>query len=248
MTEVVYFILADADPKCIKIGHTKRPIKLRMSVLQSWSPYNLSLIGIIPGGRSLEAQIHQRFAKHYKCGEWFNAADELMQFIKKQCPNFEWVSGLERIGVTRNSRHNPITEGKRGSISDIKEVLELYNSGLTLQDIGNKFNVTRERVRQFLNIHGVNTKRRCPSQDSEEINIIEDSDTGMYNFKTWLKEMQKEIDENGVVLEAVCKRANIKSQTVRNWRKTPPNTIQMMQRFEKAIREEKASMERLRDK
>lgn len=60
----------------------------------------------------------------------------------------------------------------------------------------------------------------------------------MYNFKIWLKEMQKEIDRNGIVLESVCKRANIKSQTVRNWRSAVPNTVEMMERFEKAIRDE----------
>lgn len=50
--------------------------------------------------------------------------------------------------------------------------------------------------------------------------------------------MQKEIDRNGIVLESVCKRANIKSQTVRNWRSAVPNTVEMMERFEKAIRDE----------
>lgn len=75
----IYFIQAESGGP-VKIGTSTDP-ESRLSGLQVGSLENLRIIGKMNGGRSVEAEIHKRFARHHLRGEWFSDATDLMEFI-----------------------------------------------------------------------------------------------------------------------------------------------------------------------
>jgi hypothetical protein len=75
---VVYFIRAQRGR--VKIGTTTK-LGSRMRSLRTMSPDPIELLAVIPGGRSIEAQLHTRFARHRKHGEWFDAHPDLLEYI-----------------------------------------------------------------------------------------------------------------------------------------------------------------------
>jgi hypothetical protein len=79
VNRLVYFI-QPAGGGLIKIGVAARP-KQRLYHLQTGSPVELRLVGTLPGGQPLEAELHQRFAEHRVRGEWFEPTAELLSLI-----------------------------------------------------------------------------------------------------------------------------------------------------------------------
>jgi T5orf172 domain len=74
---VVYFIKS-AD--LIKIGYTG-DLTERVRTLQVNNPTIVEVLKTIPGGYQEERQLHKQFAHLNKTGEWFYAAQELLDFI-----------------------------------------------------------------------------------------------------------------------------------------------------------------------
>jgi len=74
---IVYFIRSG---DLIKIGYTS-DLEERKSTLQTNNPTIIEVLKTIPGGRPEEQQLHEKFAKLNKTGEWFYAAQELLDFI-----------------------------------------------------------------------------------------------------------------------------------------------------------------------
>jgi hypothetical protein len=75
----VYFIQSETNQ--IKIGFTRCTVTSRLEALQVGSPHKLSVVGFVPGTKSLERTIQRRF-QHLRCvGEWFTASKELVDFI-----------------------------------------------------------------------------------------------------------------------------------------------------------------------
>lgn len=76
--EWTYFVQSvDGGP--IKIGYTSQHPESRLSNLQTGSPVPLRIIGLLPGNR--EREMHERFKRIRKHGEWFSADKSLLAFI-----------------------------------------------------------------------------------------------------------------------------------------------------------------------
>lgn len=82
-TSHVYFVQSGDDGP-IKIGFTRRK-GLRLVALQNGSPVKLRMLCAIPGGRALERILHDRFAKHRMCGEWFSPTPRMLKLIDELC-------------------------------------------------------------------------------------------------------------------------------------------------------------------
>ena len=75
----VYFI-KDKSIGAVKIGFSSAS-KIRISQIQCHNSGSLELLGVIPGGREKEKELHKKF-KHLKMrGEWFVCGDDLMAYI-----------------------------------------------------------------------------------------------------------------------------------------------------------------------
>ena len=75
----VYFMHAK-NLGLVKIGFSKN-VERRLTTLQTSCPDELELLKTIPGGRSVEEELHSRFEDYRQTGEWFKASPELIQYI-----------------------------------------------------------------------------------------------------------------------------------------------------------------------
>lgn len=65
----------------IKIGFSKRPSK-RVEGLQTGAPYRISVVHTVPGGRSAEKGLHERFAAQRVWREWFRLEGPVSDFLR----------------------------------------------------------------------------------------------------------------------------------------------------------------------
>jgi hypothetical protein len=78
LTAGVYFIRAG---DAVKIGMSG-DVRTRIRTLRTMSPVPIELIGVIPGGREVEADLHRMWANLRLHGEWFRAAPILLSHIE----------------------------------------------------------------------------------------------------------------------------------------------------------------------
>lgn len=82
LTGTIYFVLSK-ELNRIKIGHTqRRDIDKRIKAIQGQSPSILVLMAIMSGSVADELILHKRFAAYHSHNEWFEASDEILDFIR----------------------------------------------------------------------------------------------------------------------------------------------------------------------
>lgn len=77
---MIYFVRA-GDNGPIKIG-TTIDVGMRLKTFQTII-YNITLLGVIEGGRSEEKSLHEQFSTIRLSGEWFQDTPELLEFINE---------------------------------------------------------------------------------------------------------------------------------------------------------------------
>lgn len=78
----IYFIKPIGMDGPIKIGCSDKPAK-RLITLAAWSPFELELIGSVPGTFSDESRLHRRFSDLHTRKEWFMSSPLLRQTIER---------------------------------------------------------------------------------------------------------------------------------------------------------------------
>lgn len=66
----------------IKIGYSSN-VDRRMRALSSANPYPISVLLVLRGTLSFEADLHAKFHALRKRGEWFAKGDDLLAYIKR---------------------------------------------------------------------------------------------------------------------------------------------------------------------
>jgi hypothetical protein len=79
----VYFIQqrCECESAPIKIGVAKDPFA-RLASLQTGSPHQLEIVGLIDGDWAVEKEMHRRFADARMEGEWFRPSTALVEFVQ----------------------------------------------------------------------------------------------------------------------------------------------------------------------
>lgn len=80
--QYIYVIGADGTFR-VKIGFASDPTQ-RLTSLQAASPFPLSLFVLLPGGRTVESQLHRQFEPYRQRGEWFDfgSADPVLTVVQ----------------------------------------------------------------------------------------------------------------------------------------------------------------------
>jgi len=92
----VYFVLADNG--MVKIGFTL-DVERRFKRMQMDCPLKLYLIGVIKGDRYLESDLHMKFKKYRKRGEWFTVNDKILKYIKENSIDIKKSYLLKNIPI-----------------------------------------------------------------------------------------------------------------------------------------------------
>lgn len=101
---IVYFAKR-LDTGLIKIGTTEQ-VKLRLNLLILEIKTEVVYLGVLPGGRKEEAEIHSKFSEFSLGHEWFSPAPGLLDFISRETMQLEFIrpsrlrlcQGKTRIG------------------------------------------------------------------------------------------------------------------------------------------------------
>lgn len=130
----VYFMRRADGVGPVKIGCSKVPLS-RLEVHQHWAPEPLEIVATAEGDFTDEQRLHRQFATYRLHGEWFEASRPVLATLAK-------VASTGRLPA-------PATDDRWEQMSS------LYREGQTLAAIGERFGITRERVRQILRKNGV---------------------------------------------------------------------------------------------
>lgn len=152
----IYFLRSASGEGPIKIGCSVYP-EARCNQINIDTRGDYVVIADAPGGHQTERNIHLKFDhirtepafvqnRPYIVGapkEWFEATPELLEFV----------------AAVRDTGAIPLA----GHECRQKVIAERYLSGDTLQAIGDDLGLTRERVRQILDLQGI-PRRPCGFQ------------------------------------------------------------------------------------
>jgi hypothetical protein len=84
----VVYVISAADPQFVKIGFTTN-FEQRLRSLRTASHVEPIVHLVIPGTRSLERDLHTRFASARQNREWFRLTDEIASFIASERAKWE---------------------------------------------------------------------------------------------------------------------------------------------------------------
>lgn len=119
---LLYFI---ACRDRLKIGHSVSP-HARASDLTGACPYQITIMGVLPGGRTEEQKIHWAMRRRHCHCEWFHMDDLVEEIVCKH--SFVYRDGFASLGMRKpmhpdtSKRTSPLqfTARKRRSIIRLK--------------------------------------------------------------------------------------------------------------------------------
>jgi len=76
----VIYLVRNGESGLIKIGHTVKGVRSRVSGMQSGNPETLHLLATMPGDRQMEQDLHDLFRGRCVVREWFMPCPELLWF------------------------------------------------------------------------------------------------------------------------------------------------------------------------
>lgn len=115
----------------VKIG-VSLDFKRRIVLMQTESPCKLFVIGITDG--DIEKELHFKYKKHKTHGEWF---DDL---ILNSCLSYFTIIDPPYSPASREEQR----------MVDFDEAVTLRAMGLTYQEIGKRFGVSRQAIHQII--------------------------------------------------------------------------------------------------
>lgn len=93
---MIYFV------KCgtfVKIG-VAEDAKTRLSGLQCANPFDLELLGVVPGDMWTEDRLHRRFRTDHHRGDWFHLSDRLEAFIREYAVDYLTFKAAHKLQMT----------------------------------------------------------------------------------------------------------------------------------------------------
>jgi hypothetical protein len=103
----VYFIQQDYPYGPVKIGTAIEPLT-RLGELQVGNPKTLTLLYTLPGGREVEAKLHNEFAPLHIRGEWYKYLPWMLNIVKRLEATLANLVKSQSIPTACKQRQRPI--------------------------------------------------------------------------------------------------------------------------------------------
>jgi hypothetical protein len=113
----VYFVRAGAT-QMVKIGHTNRDVADRVRELQTSNPEPLSVICVVEGDETVEANYHRRYMQYWAKAqnEWFEFPEHIIEEIRHEQ---QWETRNQRpVGGPSPFDVRPVRWGQQHQIAD----------------------------------------------------------------------------------------------------------------------------------
>lgn len=195
----VYFMRRADNVGPVKIGCSAQPLD-RLDQMQAWSPEPLTIVTSAPASFRTEQRLHRQFDHLRLHGEWFEAAQPLLALISR---------------VAATGKIPPAPSNDRS-----QRMARMYQDGQTLQQIGDQFNITRERVRQILR------KQDVPSEGHRAYSVAAKAEKAVLRLTRegyTIPQIAKAVGDCQMNVRQVLKRAGVKA--VRAKRQPEPETL-----------------------
>jgi uncharacterized protein (DUF433 family)/transposase-like protein len=198
----IYFIRAASGEGPIKIGCSESP-EGRRRQLSSDLKIPLVILADAPGAFEEEGSLHRQFADARVKQEWFAPTEELLALVDI---------------VATSGELPPSPEGDR-----VQDMARLYVAGQTLQQIGDRFGMTRERVRQILRKNG------CPSLGARPENmrrarpLTADEKAIVEMYQAGVRPSVIKARFPTLQIAAALRRAGVRAQSKGHWLRHPEN-------------------------
>jgi DNA-binding XRE family transcriptional regulator len=127
------FVYAIESDGLIKLGWSADPIA-RATKIASDNPHPIRILGVIPGGKEVETQLHHRFAAFIVRGEWFALPDEARREIENS-----WTVPIRNRVAPENAlplRKFRIAAGR--TLADLAEQVGVVPSHLSQIETGQR--------------------------------------------------------------------------------------------------------------
>lgn len=131
-TGFVYFIKAGDDGP-VKIGWSENP-DMRLAQLQSAHHETLSVLAKFPGGRDVEAEVHQQLHDLRLRGEWFRDEPALRQAIV----HLQTRGLLRPLGLPVGARAAHLTHMREGWETVVREARSEDEAAEIFSEVGRK--------------------------------------------------------------------------------------------------------------
>jgi plasmid maintenance system antidote protein VapI len=161
----VYFVRRTRDD-FIKIGWCEADVYDRAMGLRSEVRSNLRILGTMPGGYAQEQSTHQRFAHLRRDGEWFEADDDLLGFIRENASPWD---GPPTVGQdqpdeywtkSRYDRRNESlgADGEPAGTILAENLMRLGYARVNVTEVAQRTGVVRQQISTLLNSRRISMK------------------------------------------------------------------------------------------
>lgn len=134
---MIYFIKLGEH---IKVGYTRDNIsfKTRLATYNTSNPFEIEIINLIEGDFKLESNILNHFIGYHCKGEWF--------YFNKEIVNF----AMNPYELEDSKFLKPLKDNHKIIENNLEEILYLYENGMSLKELQEKFKVNRKRIVQYI--------------------------------------------------------------------------------------------------
>lgn len=124
----------------MKIGYSRDEIsfKSRLKAFNTSTPFDLEIINKIDGDFKLESNILNHFIKYHCKGEWFYLNKEIIDFA------------MNPYKLEDSKFFKPLRNNHKIIENNLEEILYLYENGMSLSELQEKFKVNRKRIVQYI--------------------------------------------------------------------------------------------------
>ena len=157
----------------VKIGYSRNPL-IRISSLQTSSPYEIDVLLVIDGSIFDEHSLHKRFSHLRMAGEWFKFNGEIRDFIAEHWhTNKKYECGFEEHAFEGNSQLKFIRNMEKKTGEDVGNILGMTKQAISCHEENERNGgISLRKMQQYASALGYRFEYRFVKEAQNENGIV----------------------------------------------------------------------------